>query len=77
MAVARAGWWPRAGQKLSPAVAGTSLLAGAAHLPRAGKPLVDPPAPGSSWVACLLRPLPLTDHAFLCLITPVVVKTAT
>ena len=30
---------------------------------------------GSSWVACLLRPLPLTDHAFPRLITPVVVTT--
>jgi hypothetical protein len=48
-----------------------SLIAGS---PELANPLVDLPEPGSSWVACLLRPLPLTDHAFLRLITPVVVS---
>ena len=69
--------WPLADQKLSPTPAGQLLLLGLARKPRGGKPVVNRARARSSWVAWLLRPLPLTDHTFVRLIAPVGLRRAT
>jgi hypothetical protein len=68
---------PLADQKLSPTVAGQLLLLGLARKPRAGKTVVNRARARSSWVAWLLRPLPLTDHTFVRLIASVGLRRAT